>query len=414
MAIPDVARICRHRFPALRLEVKGQPVVFFDGPGGSQVPDTVVEAVTRYLTEQNANTHGEFLTSRATDAALKEARQALADFLGADADEIAFGANMTTLNFALSRALGRELEPGDEVVVTDLDHEANIGPWRALEERGAVVRSVPFVAPECRLDMDRLAALVGPCTRIVAVGYASNAVGTINDVAKVVELAHAVGATCVVDAVHYAPHGPIDCHALGADFLLCSAYKFFGPHVGVLYGKREAFRRLATYKVRPQLDTPPEKIETGTLNHEGIVGAAAAVEFIAWLGREVRGDRTLTRRQAILAGMAAIEEYEAALAERLLEGLAALPGLTIYGPPAGARRTPTVSFTVDGHHPDEVARYLGDEGIFVWSGDFYATTLVEKLGLADRGGLVRVGLAPYNTAEEVDRLVSALRRYLER
>ncbi|HHY95649.1 MAG TPA: cysteine desulfurase-like protein [Firmicutes bacterium] len=413
MSAVDVARICRHRFPALRLRVNEHPVAFFDGPGGTQVPDTVLTAVTRYLVEQNANTHGEFLTSRATDVVIKEARRAVADFLGADPDEIAFGANMTTLNFALSRALGRDLVVGDEVIVTDLDHEANIGPWRALEEKGVVVRSVPFIAPECRLDMECLQDLIGPHTRIVSVGYASNAVGTINDVAAVVKLAHEVGATAVIDAVHYAPHGPIDCHALDTDFLLCSAYKFFGPHVGILYGKRQAFQRLTTYKVRPQLDDAPEKIETGTLDHEGIAGTTAAVDFVAWLGREAKGEPTLGRRQALLAGMAAIEEYEGELACRLLEGVSALPGVTVYGPPARARRTPTVSFTVDGLHPDDIARFLGERGIFVWAGDFYATTLVEKLGLAGRGGLVRVGIAPYNTVEEVDRLLNALGRYLQ-
>ncbi|MEW6399490.1 MAG: cysteine desulfurase-like protein [Bacillota bacterium] len=409
---PDLARICRPRFPALGLRVDGHPVAFFDGPGGTQVPDTVIAAMTDYLSEKNSNTHGHFATSRATDGVIRQAREAMADFLGADPDEIAFGANMTTLNFALSQALARDLVPGDEVVVTDLDHEANISPWRALQERGIVVRAVPVISPRCTLDVDQLASLVGPSTRVLAIGYASNAVGTINDVREAIRLAGQVGATTVVDAVHYAPHGPIDCHALGADFLLCSAYKFFGPHVGVLYGRREAFTRLKTYRVRPQSSEPPEKIETGTLNHEGLAGAAAAVDFIAWLGEHVAGEPVPGRRQAILHAMAAIGEYEGMLAGRLLDALADLPGITIYGPGPGEERTPTVSFTVAGHHPARVAAYLGSRGLFVWAGDFYATTLVERLGLRDSGGLVRVGMAPYNTPEEVERLIAALQSYL--
>jgi cysteine desulfurase family protein (TIGR01976 family) len=392
--------------------VDGHPAAFFDGPGGTQVPDSVIAAMTGYLAEKNANTHGHFATSRATDAVIRQARAAMADFLGADPDEIAFGANMTSLNFALSQALARGMSPGDEVVVTDLDHEANISPWRALEERGIVVRAVRVIAPRCILDMDHLASLIGPRTRVLAIGYASNAVGTINDVREAVRMAHQVGATTVVDAVHYAPHGSINCHALGTDFLLCSAYKFFGPHVGVLYGRREAFARLKTYRVRPQSPEPPEKIETGTLNHEGLAGVAAAVDFIAWLGEQLHGEALPERRQAVLRAMAAIEEYEGMLAERLLSALDDLPGVTVYGPQAGEKRTPTVSFTVAGCHPVQVATYLGSRGLFVWAGDFYATTLVEKLGLGAYGGLVRVGMAPYNTVEEVDRLIAALESYL--
>ncbi|MCR4403387.1 MAG: cysteine desulfurase-like protein [Firmicutes bacterium] len=421
---------CRREFPALSLHVNGQTAAYFDGPGGTQVPIRVIEAVERYYKEANANSHGEFATSRRTDEIIAAARQAMANMLGAaSADEIAFGANMTTLNFALSRALGRTLTSGDEIVITDLDHEANRSPWQALAERGVVVRSVRVKVPECTLDYDDLERTITTRTKIVALGYASNAVGTINDVKRASSLAHAVGAVCVVDAVHYAPHGAIDVQDIGCDFLLCSAYKFFGPHIGVLYGRREAFERLAAYKVRPQNSAPPYKIETGTLNFEGIAGAIQAVEFIASLGTAPgtavqssgnggaattlgkRHDLAFggsTHRSRILDGMRAIDLHERQLFSRLMEGLAAIPGLTVYGLPACAERTPTVSFTVEGERPVDVARFLGDRGIFVWHGDFYATTLIERLGLAERGGVVRVGLAPYNTDEEVDRLLSTL------
>lgn len=405
---------CRAQFPALELTVNGYPAAFLDGPGGTQVPRSVIEAMTDYLVRKNANTHGAFLTSRATDETIIEARRALADLLGAKPDEIAFGANMTTLNFALSRAIARGLKPGDEIVVTELDHDANVSPWTALAEQGIVIRQVRVDPATCTLDMEHFASLLGPRTRVVAVGWASNAVGTVNDVARVVRMAHEVGALAVIDAVHYAPHGPIDVKALECDFLLCSVYKFFGPHVGVLYGRREAFERLQTYKVRPQSPRIPEKIETGTLNHEGLAGAAAAVDFIAGLGRpyletfrEALGGAS-GRRAEVLAGMHAIEAHEAPLARRLLDGLARIPEVRVYGPPEGHPRTPTVSFTLEGRHPAEVARFLGERGLFVWDGDFYAVTLVERLGLAEKGGLVRVGLAPYNTAEEIDRLLEAV------
>ena len=405
---------CRAQFPALSLTVNGHPAAFLDGPGGTQVPRRVIEAMNDYLIGKNSNTHGAFLTSRATDETIAAARRALADFLGAEPGEIAFGANMTTLNFALARAIGRTLRAGDEIVVTELDHDANISPWLALAERGAVIRWLRVDPETCTLDLDQLAELLSPRTRVVAIGWASNAVGTINDVARAVRMAHEAGALAVVDAVHYAPHGPIDVRQVGCDFLLCSVYKFFGPHVGVLYGRRAAFEALETYRVRPQSPSAPEKIETGTLNHEGLAGAAAAVDFIAELGRPYvdtfrprLGDAT-GRRAEILAGMHAIEAYEAPLAQRLLDGLARIPGVRVYGPPAGYPRTPTVSFTLAGRTPVEVARFLGERGLFVWDGDFYAVTLIERLGLADSGGLVRVGLAPYNTAEEIDRLLAAV------
>ncbi|MCL6450509.1 MAG: cysteine desulfurase-like protein [Acetobacteraceae bacterium] len=402
---PDLAW-CRELFPALRLRVNGRPAAFFDGPGGTQVPQEVLDAVAGYLIEANANAHGEFLTSRRSDAIIEDARRAVLRLLGGTGDHaVAFGANMTTLNFSLSRAVARGLRPGDEAVITDLDHEANRAPWLALAEQGVKVRSVPLVPAECRLDMDALAAAIGPRTRVVAVGYASNAVGTINDVRRVVGWARAVGALTVIDAVHYVPHGPVDLADLGCDFLLFSAYKLFGPHVGVLCGRREAFSRLRTDRVRCQLDTPPHLIETGTLNHEGIAGTAAAVRFVARLGGFPGPDPT---REEILSGMEAIAAAEAELGARLEAGLTAIPGVTLYGPPAGCPRTPTYSFTVRGVPPREVARELGEQGIFVWAGHFYAQTLVEALGLGESGGLVRAGLAPYNTAEEVDRLLEAV------
>ncbi|MGE5593559.1 MAG: cysteine desulfurase-like protein [Betaproteobacteria bacterium] len=421
---------CRKEFPSLELRVNGHVAAYFDGPGGTQVPTRVIEAVTRYYREANANSHGEFVTSHRTDEIIAAAREAVADMLGAaSADEIAFGPNMTTLNFALSRAIGRALAPGDEIVITDLDHEANRSPWQALEEKGVVVRSVRVNVPECTLDYDDLERATSERTKVVALGYASNAVGTINDVRRASALAHSVGALCVVDAVHYAPHGVIDVRDIGCDFLLCSAYKFFGPHIGILYGRRDAFERLATYKVRPQNPAPPYKIETGTLNHEGMAGVIEALEFIAGLGdavERIEGDddgtkaarcpqshpgRANERRSRIIAGLRAIELHERPLFCRLMDGLANIRGVTIYGLPAQAERTPTVSFTMEGGRPLDIARFLGQRGIFVWHGDFYATTLIERLGLADSGGVVRIGMAPYNTVEEVERLLEAVEEY---
>lgn len=427
---------CRAEFPALDMEVNGHKVVFLDGPGGTQVPRSVVERVARYLTFENANVHGAWATSQATDRVLEEGRRAMADFLGARPDEIAFGQNMTSLNFALSRALGRRLGTGDEVVITELDHEANRGPWLALEEDGVKVREAR-VNPETRtLDLDDLRAKIGPRTRVVATGGASNAVGTVNDVKLVASLAHGVGAVCVVDAVHLAPHKPIDVREMGCDFLLCSAYKFFGPHVGVLYGSRQALERLDTYKVLPQSDEPPFKIETGTLGHEGIAGVAAAVEFVAGLGRKAGGAAGRTaaatgsaaaaqgtspgaenaagpgsdRRRAVLAGVAAIDAYEGELAAWFMSQLKTIPGLRIYGPPQGHPRTPTVSVVLEGRPAEDISRLLAAEGVFAGAGDFYATTLVRRLGLEERGGLLRMGLAPYNTQDELERVVGLLRK----
>jgi cysteine desulfurase family protein (TIGR01976 family) len=412
MSSLDIAWI-RAQFPALAQTVDGQPAVFFDGPGGTQVPQRVIDAIGNYLINANANTHGAFATSARTDAVIAEAHTAMADLLGCDPDEVVFGPNMTTITFAMSRAIGRELGPGDEIVVTRLDHDANVAPWRALEERGVTVRMVDIDVEDCTLDMGDMARAITANTRLVAIGYASNAVGTINDVAEVVRMAHAVGALAYVDAVHYAPHGPIDVRALDCDFLACSPYKFFAPHMGALYGKRAHLERLQPYKVRPAGNNTPDRWETGTKNHEGLAGVAAAIDYLAELGRNTGGgDATTSRRAALLAAMAAIRSYERDLAERLIIGLLAIPGLTFYGirePERFGQRTPTVSIRLASCTPHELAARLGEQGIFVWDGNYYALSLTERLGVEESGGMVRIGLAHYNTAEEIDRLLAILR-----
>jgi cysteine desulfurase family protein (TIGR01976 family) len=368
----------------------------------------VIDALSSYLVNDNANHGGAFATSQRSDAMLLDAHQAMADMLGAaSADEIVFGANMTTLTFSISRALGRLLSPGDEIVVTHLDHDANIAPWLLLaRDTGAVIRWVEIHPEDCTLDMASFGAQLNRKTKIVAVGYASNAVGTINDVKTIVEMARTVGALAYIDAVQYAPHGPIDVQALGCDFLVCSAYKFFGPHVGVLYGELGLLERLSAYKVRPADDRPPYKFETGTLNHEGIAGTQAAVEYLAQLAG-VGG----SRRERIVAGMTAIKEYEQALSARLIAGLRQIKGLKIWGitdPARLDRRVPTVSFTLEGHSPRKIAEYLGQRGIFVWDGNYYALAVMERLGLEPKGGMVRVGPVHYNTTREIDRLLDEL------
>jgi len=405
---------CRAQFPALAQEVNGHPAVFFDGPGGTQVPQSVINAMCDYLARSNANTHGAFTTSRRSDEILAEAHAAMADLLGCDADEIVFGPNMTTLTFALSRAIGRELKAGDEVVVTRLDHDANVAPWRALEERGAVVRSVDINPDDCTLDMDDLRRQVNERTKLVAVGYASNSVGTINEVAEVVRLAHAVGALAFVDAVHYAPHGPIDVRTLECDFLACSPYKFFGPHTGALYGKRKHLTRLLPYKVRPASDEIPDRWETGTQNHEGLAGVRAAVNYIAEIGRRAVPSAA-NRRAAILAAYDAIRPYERSLVEKLIAGLLEIPGLTFYGirdPKHFDRRTPTVAIRLANHTPKETATFLGERGIFTWDGNYYAVNLTERLGVESSGGMLRIGLVHYNTYDEVGRLLAALNEFV--
>jgi cysteine desulfurase family protein (TIGR01976 family) len=406
----------REQFPSLKQRVNGHPAAFLDGPAGTQVPKQVMDAIQKYLLNSNANTCGAFATSRTSDAMIASARAAMADFFHCDQDEVVFGQNMTTITFALSRAIGRDLQPGDEIVVTTLDHDANVAPWRALEEKGVVIRQVDIRETDCTLDLDDLKRKITPQTKLVAVGYASNAVGTINPVAEITKLAHDAGALMFIDAVHYAPHGPIDVRALDCDFLACSPYKFFGPHMGTLYGKREHLLRLKPYKVRPATDALPDRWETGTQLHELIAGIAAAVEYIAELGR--RCDPSVPdRRAALQAAYRATRQHEMALLSQLIPGLLAIPGLQFFGitdPQRFSDRCSTVSVCLPNHKPVEIAAFLGDRGIFTWDGNYYALNLTERLGVEQTGGLLRIGLVHYNTADEVDRLLSALREIAAR
>jgi cysteine desulfurase family protein (TIGR01976 family) len=359
-----------------------------------------------YLYHHNANTHWAYPTSAETDELLAAARRTLADFLNADAGEIAFGANMTTLVFHLARGIGRTLGPGDEIVITELDHHANVAPWRALErDRGITVRSVRLDTASGRLDWDDLERQLGARTRLVAIGAASNAIGTITDVARAAEMARSVGAQTFVDAVHFAPHELVDVRRLGCDWLACSSYKFYGPHVGILYGRAELLAEVPVPKLAPSPDTAPERLETGTGNHEGIVGAAAAVEFLASLSGLPDG---APRRARLARAYGALHRQGERLVRRLWDGLAAVDGVTLYGPPPGTPRTPTVSFTVAGVTAEDVTRQLVRRGVFVSHGDFYASTVVERLGQT-HDGLVRAGAACYTTDAEVDRLVDGVR-----
>ena len=400
----------RRQFPALALQVNGMPAVYFDGPAGTQVPQRVIDAMRDYLTSSNANTHGAFTTSRNSDEVIAQAHAAMADLLGCEAEEVVFGPNMTSLTFSLSRAIGRELGPGDEIVVTRLDHDGNVAPWCALEERGCRVRFVDITPSDCTLNKADFKRQITAHTRLVAFGYASNAVGTINDVEEIIRLAHAAGALAYIDAVHYAPHGPIDVRRLECDFLVCSPYKFFGPHSGALYGKREHLTHLQPYKVRPASEENPYRWETGTQNHEGQAGVLAAVDYLAELGRRASPSAT-SRRAALLAAYDVIRPYERGLAERLISGLLTVPGLTFYGikdPERFAQRVPTVAVRIARHTPRDLASYLGARGLFTWDGNYYALNLSERLGVESSGGMLRVGLVHYNTAEEVDRLLAAL------
>lgn len=394
----------RARFPSLQRWQGGHPVAYFDGPGGTQVPREVADAVADYLLHHNANTHWAYPTSEETDAMLAEARRAAADLLNATPEEVAFGNNMTTLTFHLSRALARGWAAGDEVIVTELDHHANVAPWREVaRERGLVVRTVRMDPATGTLDWDDLARAFTPRTRLLAIGAASNALGTVNDVEAATRLAHAHGALCFVDAVHFAAHGVIDVQAWACDFLACSAYKFYGPHVGILYGRRALLESLDVPRLEPAPNDAPERLETGTLNHEGIVGTGAAIDFLASLAPATGG----TRRARLTTALGALHARGDALVARLWHGLAAVPGVTLYGVAPGGHRTPTVIFTVAGRTSTAVARQLVPHGIFASNGDFYATTVIERLGQA-ANGVVRAGCACYTTEDEVDRLVHAV------
>ncbi|MGA7892191.1 MAG: cysteine desulfurase-like protein [Candidatus Sulfotelmatobacter sp.] len=405
----------RAQFPSLSQTVNGHPAAFLDGPGGTQVPQRVIDGISGYLRRDNANTGGAYATSRNTDVMLADARTAMADFLHCGADEIVFGPNMTTLTYAMSRAIARDLGPGDEILVTRLDHDANVTPWLALEEKGVTVRWAEFHEEDCTFDIEDLASKINKKTKLVAVGYASNAVGTINPVKEIVRLAHAAGALAYIDAVHYGPHGLIDVAALDCDFLVCSTYKFFGPHMGVLFGKREHLQRLRPYKVRPLTDAIPNRWEWGTLNHECIAGITACVDYIADLGRRA-SPHAATRRAAIVAAFEAIHHYEHGLMQGLISGLKKIPNVKLYGitdPSRFAERCPTLALRVvnqtTNQTPLALSTKLGDRGFFTWDGNYYALSLTERLDVEKSGGFLRIGLVHYNTAEEVDRLLGALR-----
>jgi len=402
---------CREQFPALTGTIYDRRVVYFDGPAGSQVPHQVAEAVSHYLLEMNANHGGTFATSRESDEMLHGAQCAVADLLGAsDPDSVVFGANMTSQTFALSRALARTWQPGDEILVSDLDHDANFTPWvLAARDAGATIKQISFHRDDCTFDLEDLKAKLSPRTRLVASGCASNAVGTVTPIERIVKMAHGAGALVFLDAVHYAPHLKIEVDAWGCDFLACSAYKFFGPHVGVLWGKRDLLESLPAYKVRPASDAIPDRWMSGTQNHEGIAGTHAAVEYLASIGRR-SSDAETDRAAALRTAYAAIGTYEQSLANHFLRRFSEVAGVKIWGitdPQRIAERVPTFSFTHERLAPKEVATRLGDQGIFVWYGNYYALPLTEALGVEPEG-MVRVGLLHYNTADEIDRLADAV------
>ncbi|MDL2335545.1 MAG: cysteine desulfurase-like protein [Chloroflexota bacterium] len=410
------AEALRAEFPALALEQDGRPVVFLDGPGGTQVPQRVIDAVSDYFRLSNANEGGVFATSQRSDAIVTRTRQAVADFYGADSPaEIKFGYNMTTLTFHISRSIAASFQPGDEILLTTLDHEANVSPWQAAaRDHGLVVRTVDVKPDDCTLDLADLEAKLSPRTRLVAVGYASNAVGTINPVREIGERAHAVGAWLYVDAVHYAPHGLIDVKAIDADFLVSTAYKWFAPHIGALWGRASVLATLPHYKVRPAHDD----FETGTPNLEGVAGVGAAIDYLESVGRRFGSADSSAptgqadRRRALTAAMTAIRQYELTLAERLISGLEGIPNVRIWGITDRARfaaeRAPTISVTIAGVSAHDAAKRLSDQGIFAWDGDFHARALVERLGLLESGGLLRLGILHYNTAAEIDRTLEAM------
>jgi cysteine desulfurase family protein (TIGR01976 family) len=406
---------CRSQFPALSRTVAGRPAVYFDGPAGSQVPQRVIDAIANYLSKCNANHDGLFATAQESDALIAAAHQACADLIGADDPAtISFGPNMTTLTFALSRALGRTWKPGDEVIVSRLDHDANVTPWvLAARDAGATVHYIDIHREDCTLDLDDLRSKLSERTRLVAVGCASNATGTINPVRQICQWAREAGALTFLDAVHYAPHALIDVDGFGCDFLACSAYKFFGPHVGIAWGKRDLLEQLEPYKLRPAPDSLPGRWMTGTQNHEGIAGTLAAVDYLADLGRATTQNVHGPRRDALVDAYEAIGHHERDLTNQLLDGLRSISGITVWGiddPNRLNERFPTVSITHDRRSPAEIAKWLGDRGVFVWHGNYYALPLTETLGL-EPDGMVRIGLLHYNTRSEVDYLLELLAQW---
>jgi cysteine desulfurase family protein (TIGR01976 family) len=423
MQVLDLSSYRRY-FPSLTLDVNGKQAIYFDNPGGTQVAQQVIDAMVSYFREANANSHGAFLTSLRTDQVIAAARTAMADFLhAASPNEIVFGPNMTTLTFAFSRAIGKTLQPGDEIVVTILDHDANVAPWLALQERGVVVRTVDVRTDDLTLDMKDMREKITERTRVVAVGYASNAVGTINDVATITRWAREVGSLVWIDAVQFAPHGPIDVQALNADFLVCSSYKFFGPHLGILYGKAEHLEKFPAYKVRPASNSIPDRWETGTQNHEGLAGLVGVIDYLAMIGREHNtmysgwfkeysgGSSFSGRQRELKIAMHAMMEYERGLSAQLLSGLREIKGLHVYGitnPQQLAWRVPTIACTIEGFAPRELAEFLASQGIFAWDGNYYALGIMERLGLEAKGGALRLGMAHYNTLNEIDRVLECL------
>lgn len=412
MLTDDQILACRAQFPALSREVNGQPAIFLDGPAGTQVPQRVADAISRYLLSTNANHGGEFATSVESDALLDAAHAAGADFLGAsDPNCIVFGANMTTLTLHLSRALARTWKPGDEILVSRLEHDANFTPWiLAARDAGATVREVDFLHRDCTLDRNDFTAKLSDRTKLVALGYANNAVGTINPVAELCRQARDAGALTFIDAVHFAPHGLIDVDAIGCDFLACSAYKFFGPHIGVLFGRQQLLESIQPYKLRPAPDDLPGKWMTGTQNLECIQGVAEAIDYLADLGREVAGSPDLSRREALQSAFRSIQTYESELVWRLIDGIAKLPDYKIWGitdPARKAERAPTISIRHARLSPHELAQKLAELGIFVWHGNYYALPFTEALELEPEG-IVRLGLVHYNTRDEVDRVLETL------
>jgi cysteine desulfurase family protein (TIGR01976 family) len=406
----------RTQFPALKKLVNESPAIYFDGPAGSQVPTSVAEAISDYLLSRNANHCGPFATSQESDELLDSAHAAVADLLGTDdPDCVAFGANMTSLTFALSRALSKTWKPGDEIIVSRLDHDANFTPWvLAAQDAGVTVRYIDVSPDDCTLDQNSFEEALSERTKLVALGYASNATGTLNPIAKMIEQAHEFGAKTFIDAVHYAPHGLIDVTELDADFLACSAYKFFGPHVGILWGKRQWLESLDAYKLRPAPNSLPGKWMTGTQNHEGILGVKAAIDYLADVGRRV-GSSELSRRDALREAFSAIEQYERELLKVLLDGLSNIAGIKVWGITDADRfdeRVPTICFTHEKFTSQQIAERLGEKGIFVWPGNYYAQPFTEAVGLEPEGA-VRVGLLHYNTREEVERFLATLPEVLQ-